>query len=198
MKARLVRLTVMVVALWVSAACGQSDAGVHCGTERWSVKTLSDGDAASVNFAPVQSSIAELRSLTAPASLPQSSRVAPTEEEVFAITAQLVEFKLEEDMDVHLVVADPTNPSATMITEFPDADSCSGAVGSSHAVEMQAARTALIAAFGQPTDQFQRINGSATITGVGFFDFLHGQTGVAPNGIELHPVLGFAVVRAYA
>ena len=28
------------------------------------------------------------------------------------------------------------------------------------------------------------------ITGVGFFDRLHGQTGGAPNGIELHPVLG--------
>jgi hypothetical protein len=24
---------------------------------------------------------------------------------------------------------------------------------------------------------------------VGFFDFLHGQNGVAPNGFELHPVL---------
>jgi hypothetical protein len=29
----------------------------------------------------------------------------------------------------------------------------------------------------------------ATLTGVGFFDFIHGQTGVAPNGFELHPVL---------
>jgi len=27
------------------------------------------------------------------------------------------------------------------------------------------------------------------VTGVGMFDFLHGQTGVAPNGIELHPIL---------
>ena len=27
------------------------------------------------------------------------------------------------------------------------------------------------------------------ITGVGMFDFLHGQTGVAPNGIEVHPIL---------
>jgi len=27
------------------------------------------------------------------------------------------------------------------------------------------------------------------ITGVGFFDYIHGQRGVAPNGIELHPVL---------
>ena len=28
-----------------------------------------------------------------------------------------------------------------------------------------------------------------TVTGVGFFDPIHGQTGVAPNGIELHPIL---------
>ena len=27
---------------------------------------------------------------------------------------------------------------------------------------------------------------------VAFFDFKHGQTGVAPNAIELHPILGFA------
>jgi hypothetical protein len=27
------------------------------------------------------------------------------------------------------------------------------------------------------------------ISGVGFFDFEHGQNGVAPNAIELHPVL---------
>jgi hypothetical protein len=29
-----------------------------------------------------------------------------------------------------------------------------------------------------------------SIVGVGFFDVIHGQRGVAPNGIELHPVLG--------
>jgi hypothetical protein len=29
------------------------------------------------------------------------------------------------------------------------------------------------------------------LTGVGFWDEIHGQTGVAPNGIELHPVLSF-------
>ncbi len=27
------------------------------------------------------------------------------------------------------------------------------------------------------------------VTGVGFFDFKHGQSGVAPNAIELHPIL---------
>jgi hypothetical protein len=27
------------------------------------------------------------------------------------------------------------------------------------------------------------------VTGVGFFDRVHGQNGVAPNGVELHPLL---------
>jgi hypothetical protein len=30
------------------------------------------------------------------------------------------------------------------------------------------------------------------VRGVGFFDKIHGQTGVARNGIELHPVLSIA------
>jgi hypothetical protein len=31
----------------------------------------------------------------------------------------------------------------------------------------------------------------AKVTGVAFFDFKHGQSGVAPNAIELQPILGF-------
>jgi hypothetical protein len=31
----------------------------------------------------------------------------------------------------------------------------------------------------------------ARVVGVAFFDTKHGQTGVAPNGIELHPILSF-------
>ena len=37
----------------------------------------------------------------------------------------------------------------------------------------------------------ERLCAKAQITGVAFFDFKHGQTGVAPNAIELHPILGF-------
>ena len=55
---------------------------------------------------------------------------------------------------------------------------------------MASARSAIIAACGQPSSShFTDLNGTATVTGVGFFDVIHGQTGVAPNGIELHPVL---------
>src|SRR5438132_4400795 len=44
------------------------------------------------------------------------------------VTARVVEMKLEEDRDIHLVISEPSEPSATMITEFPDADQCSDAV----------------------------------------------------------------------
>ena len=30
------------------------------------------------------------------------------------------------------------------------------------------------------------------VSGVGFFDRIHAQDGVAPNGVELHPVLSVA------
>jgi len=38
------------------------------------------------------------------------------------------------------------------------------------------------------------MSGLAQIIGVGFFDTLHGQNGVAPNGVELHPVLDFSML----
>ena len=64
---------------------------------------------------------------------------------------------------------------------------------------MAQARSALIAACGQPSSSsFHQLQGTATVTGVGFFDILHGQTGVAPNGIELHPVLRLSGLNCQA
>jgi hypothetical protein len=37
-----------------------------------------------------------------------------------------------------------------------------------------------------------RLCANARVVCVAFFDFNHGQTGVAPNAIELHPILDFA------
>ena len=37
---------------------------------------------------------------------------------------------------------------------------------------------------------------NASVTGVAFFDFNHNQTGVAPNAIELHPILAFNCLTA--
>jgi len=44
--------------------------------------------------------------------------------------------------------------------------------------------------FGGPiTRKTRPQNLRVSVTGVGFFDPIHGQEGVATNGIELHPIL---------
>jgi hypothetical protein len=155
-----------------------------CGVERWAVKTGTDADSGAINLSSVTpTTIASLGSLTAPGSLPANNRVQPTETTVFQIQATLVEFKLEADSDYHLVLSDGSGH--TMIGEIPD-PTCVGA-GSVLASQITNSRNAFDAKY-TATGSFQTVNVPVTVTGVGFFDFLHGQTGVAPNGIELHAV----------
>jgi len=73
-----------------------------------------------------------------------------------------------------------------MIAEIPD-PVCVGST-SPLLTSIQKARSEFDATY-TPTGSFQTANVPVTVTGVGFFDFLHGQTGVAPSGIELHAVL---------
>jgi hypothetical protein len=156
-----------------------------CGVERWSVKTGTDADVASVNLNnPVIQTISYMRGLTAPATLPANNRVQPTEATVFVIDATLTQYKLETDSDYHLVIQD--SAGNTMISEIPD-PACVGA-GSPFANLIQSARAQFDAKY-SATTSFQTANIPVQVTGVGFFDFLHGQTGVAPNGVELHPIL---------
>ena len=157
-----------------------------CGVERWSVKTGTDADVGSVNLSSTSNNtIVTLRSWTAPNPIPPNNRVSPYETTDWVINATLTQYKLETDSDYHLVIQDASGN--TMIAEIPD-PACVGS-GSPFAAKIQAARTAFDAKY-NATTSFQTANIPVQITGVGMFDFLHGQTGVAPNGIELHPVLG--------
>jgi hypothetical protein len=187
------------------AACGGDDsggstatattptpAGVKCGVERWPVKTLSDDRAGQVDFTPRATTVDSLRNLPdpKPAIKGNEKRQDGTEKQTFTVQATLLSFKREDDEDIHLVIADPSDRTHTMIVEFPDVD-CSGAISSAKKAEMEAARAAFVAACGEPTASFRELTGTATVTGVAFFDKKHGQNGLAPNGIELHPVLAF-------
>ena len=157
----------------------------QCGLERWSVKTGTDADASLIDLqSTTPTTIASLAALPAPSSLPPNNRIQPTETTIFQLNATLTEYKLEADSDYHLILDDGSGN--TMIAEIPD-PTC---VGSSSPLlpGIQKARAEFDAMY-TPTSDFQTANVPVTITGVGFFDFLHGQTGVAPNGIELHAVL---------
>lgn len=171
-----------------AAACGTA-----CGLERWRVKTLSDDDADQVNSNPVDATVEELRQLPAPATKPPAARAADAERTTYRVKGKIVGWKLEDDRDLHLVLASATNTTKTMIVEVPDG-TCRFACSSPSQPDFSAARQAVVNALGQPSKHYRKLNPTrkVTVVGVGFFDFLHGQTGVAPNGIELHPVLSIA------
>ena len=155
----------------------------HCGVERWPVKTGTDTDAGKINLSPVPTTIAHMVALQAPLNPSNTSRVAPTELTNYTINATLTGFKVEGDNDYHLVISDGTR---TMIVELPN----SGCVGSRSPLRAQISQArAKFDSRYTAGPSIQTVSVAVTVTGVGFFDRLHGQTGVAPNGIELHPVL---------
>lgn len=160
-----------------------------CGIERWAVKTLTDPGANSVSVSKVvPSTVATLTGLRAP--INPTDRLAPVETTVYKIAGTLTVAKSEADHDFHLVVADKAGH--TMIVEIPDPACAAGSVVSK---QLSAVRSAFVAKYGTPGSYPKpelRPNVPVTVTGVGFFDRIHGQTGVAPNGIELHPVLSLS------
>jgi hypothetical protein len=174
-----------------SAEEGEQEAIVHlrtgqaCGIERWSVKTGIDADSKRVNTKVVKpTTIAVLTSLRAPSSLPSRNRIASVETTVWSVYAKLIRFKMEADSDYHLVLRDPNG--RTLIAEIP-ASYCVGSQ-SPFLGSIKYARSQFNARYTVET-RFRYVNTNVWVKGVGFFDFIHGQSGVAPNGIELHPVL---------
>jgi uncharacterized membrane protein len=176
-----VRLVFALISLTLTA----SPILAQCGVERWSVKTGTDADIGTVNLgSSTATTIATLRALAKPGTLPANNRIQPTESTVFTLNATLTQYKLESDSDYHLILQDGSGN--TMIAEIPSPN-CVGN-GSPLGPGIQNARSEFDAKF-TATSSFQTANIPVAIKGVGFFDFLHGQTGVAPNGIELHAVL---------
>ncbi|MDE2313960.1 MAG: hypothetical protein KGL04_07285 [Elusimicrobia bacterium] len=165
---------------------------------RWDVKTLSDPQADQVNMTPEDTTIGTLTSLSSPITSEKTapSGRAPAELQVWKLNnVILVGARHEGDGDYHVILQDPES-GATMIAEIPDPNG-SGAQASPYASQLAAVRSQFDQAFGAPGAYPQpmlKLNVRANIWGVGFFDFVHSQDGVAPNGIELHPVMGFEVL----
>jgi hypothetical protein len=179
-------------------------AAVCGGDHRWDVKTLSDTPGANlVHYdAPKRHSIKYMTSRLDPHVGTHTARDADgshVELTVYRlIGVRLFNARIEEDGDVHLVIQDKYERK--MIVEFPNTV-CKGAKDSAHKDEMKQARDDFGTLCGVPTWRTRTtkasprgLTGSAALEGVGFFDLKHGtpQIGVAPNNIELHPVLKFS------
>lgn len=153
-----------------------------CGVERWAVKTGTDPGANQVGLAPQDTTIANLVAISPPSQ--PTDRVPPTETTTFRIQAPITFAKREADGDYHLGLGD--SAGNTMIAESVD-PSC--ATGSVVLPQIEQVRQALDRACPQIAQgQTVHTNVPAVLTGWGFFDRPHGQTDVASNAIELHPL----------
>src|SRR5262249_29126520 len=103
----------------------------------------------------------------------------------YQVTGTITLAKLESDSDVHMVLTDDS--SNTMIIEAV-CPTC--AENSLVATQITAVRQTVQAQFPTATaGGIEHVSVPVAVTGVAFFDHQHAQDGVAPNAIELHPVL---------
>jgi hypothetical protein len=173
-----------------STAYSQNFSGT-CGTFRWAVKTGTDSDVGKVNLVPQVTTVAALTALGTSGG--SDCTRTPTEQHAYELKDVSLRFeRLEADGDYHIVA---TQGGKTMIVEVPypgcvGHDSC----GSSTPLlcDITHARAA-VDAKNPSTANYQNL-GTGTVIGIGFYDTYELQnnpppTGMATNGIELHPVL---------
>jgi hypothetical protein len=164
---------------------------ITCGVERWSIKTLIDTDTTNINFNNVvPSTIQYQRSLLKPTTLPDTR--LQQEDTVYSIDCIMYKYKLETDNDIHIVIHAVGDTSQTMVAEIVN-EQCPGIVNTSRYNQFNNLRVWFDSTY-HPTSSFKTANVQMRITGVGFFDFLHGQTGIPPNGREIHPILTMSLV----
>jgi hypothetical protein len=100
------------------------------------------------------------------------------------VTADLTQSKQETDGDIHMVLKDAAGRS--MIAEIPYG-SCVPTTSRWNSA-IASARSPFTAHY-PATATWHYVHRLVDVRGLGFIDVLHWQTGVPPNGVELHPVI---------
>lgn len=164
----------------------KSDRSMNCGgVERWAEKTLTDALEHTVNFTAVPQTVKQMTLLAAPTPSTSMTRTAPIETTTYITNCTITIKKAETDNDYHLVLVD-ADGSTTMIGEIPD-PACAAAASSPFVNQFLTCRNFIDAhvASGNVTGLSLKV----TVKGIGFIDPPHGQTGAAPNNMELHPII---------
>ena len=172
-----------ILATLISLSIGFTTAVTNdCGgEERWEEKVLTDDESSGIDYNnPIETTIQEL--VTFPTG--KSSSKKPRQQielSAYTIECNISKYILEDDEDLHLVLEDG---GASMIGEIPDFR-CPEADESNFTTRYKNARVMFSKYIKDKKYQTMRWR----VTGVGFVDFAHGQTGKADNNVELHPIL---------
>jgi len=170
--------SIIAAALVASTARAGADVAAPtrslCGVDRWTVKTLQDRP----TLLPVRTTTLRfLVTRPAPSVLPFTR--LPFERHVYRVTAAVTLVRPEDDGDFHLVLRDG---ALHMIVEAPST-SCVAGANPVRLAQMASARAAV------------RVCARPHTTRAATVEIKHGQTAVAPNAFELHPILKFDCLR---
>jgi hypothetical protein len=157
-----------------------------CGRWRWDVKILADPDTAIIDFRNIKKvtvpDLTELRPLITSEFMPRQY----AERNVYDVTAELYGFAINNYRDWELYLRD-TATGATMIAAIPDPD-CPEIARTPRAQLYRDIRTWLRDSLADTTGKLADTV-PVRLVGIGFYDRLQNQAGMAENGITLHPVL---------
>jgi hypothetical protein len=163
-----------------------------CGFAAWPMKTLADPRARLVRLTPKPTTVAAINQLPMPLPTP-AVRTRGFERQVWRVRAQIVEYKLEQDQAIHLVLFER---GAYLIAEMPASSCLTSKTRDRRAIVR--ARRLFEARCGAATGSWRQLGAVACVSGVGFWDFPHGQHGHARNYAELHPVTGLRLIAGCA
>jgi hypothetical protein len=159
----------------------------------WPFKIGTDPDAHLVVMEPVPATIAELIAIPHAPRPPAMHRIVPAELRTYTLRdVTLRSFQRSPDGDVHMVLADAEG--RTMIAEATPPGCTSES--SPWRAQIAEVRATVEEVVGQSLIGWG--HRTVSMTGVGYMDSLHGQPGVAPNGMEIHPILAMCFGRGCA
>lgn len=163
------------------------------GVSRWDVKTLTDKDASLINKKAIHTTITDLIKFDPGKSIRLKTPRFGIEFNTYEITCKIKYWIREDDGDLHLVLVDVKDSTKTMIGEIPNLSCDSIAVKTNKnnknfvSAEQEFLKYAL--------KKHMVKDGVYQVKGIGFFDKKHGQKGLAPNGIEIHPILKIRKIK---
>ena len=159
---------------------------------RWKIRTGSDPTADTVKESPVRTTVEQLAAENRPADMNnpkqvypayQNRRASPVEQTIFEVEADIVAHKMHLSGSYHLDLRGTTGQ--TMIANCIDPRLAAGSRWEKEICDVRKKVEEKL----RPLPTISRGNWRVRISGIGFFNQVHGQSGVAPNGLELTPVL---------
>jgi hypothetical protein len=158
-----------------------------CGVDRRAVKVLNDTDASKITFFARRAEIADMVKFKCPEKVSRTLPRFGNEFYVYQFNCIIKEYRKEDDGDYHLVLQDAGDSAKTMVGEILNPN-CDDLKNNPHLQEYITVRAEFEKCI-LPKNKVKE--GYYKLKGVCFFDRVHGQLGVAKNGVELHPILSF-------